>query len=112
MAGQQQRQVPAQQIQQGEIQKPKSSAVLVKEIISRDTCKKKFAEILGQKEPQFLASLTNVVSGSAQLKRAEPNSIVSAAFVAATYDLPIDSNLGFAAIVPYNNSKKNPQCSR
>ena len=34
---------------------------------------------------------------------------MGAAFVAATYDLPIDSNLGFAAIVPYNNSKWNPQ---
>lgn len=112
MAGQQQRQAPAQQGQQGEVQRPKSSAVLVKEIISRDTCKKKFAEILGQKAPQFLASLTNVVSGSAQLKMADPNSIVSAAFVAATYDLPIDSNLGFAAIVPYNNSKKNPQTGK
>ncbi len=112
MAGQQQRQAPAQQGQQGEVQRPKSSAVLVKEIISRDTVKKKFAEILGQKAPQFLASLTNVVSGSAQLKRADPNSIVSAAFVAATYDLPIDSNLGFAAIVPYNNSKKNPQTGK
>nr|WP_300659345.1 recombinase RecT [uncultured Acetatifactor sp.] len=112
MTGQQQRQAPAQQGQQGEVQRPKSSAVLVKEIISRDTCKKKFAEILGQKAPQFLASLTNVVSGSAQLKRADPNSIVSAAFVAATYDLPIDSNLGFAAIVPYNNNKYNPQTKK
>lgn len=96
-----------QVVQQGQI--PKSSAVLVKEIISRDTVKRKFADILGQKSPQFLASLTNVVSGSAQLKKAEPNSIVAAAFVAATYDLPIDSNLGFAAIVPYNNSRKNLQ---
>ena len=52
MTGQQQRQAPAQQGQQGEVQRPKSSAVLVKEIISRDTCKKKFAEILGQKAPQ------------------------------------------------------------
>ena len=29
--------------------------------------------------------------------------------MAATYDLPIDSNLGFAAIVPYNNNKYNLQ---
>lgn len=93
-------------------QKPKSSAVLVKEIISRDTVKKKFAEVLGKKAPQFLASLTNVVSGSEQLKQADPNSIVAAAFVAATYDLPIDGNLGFAAIVPYNNSKLNQQTGK
>lgn len=84
-------------------------AVQVKNIISQDTVKKKFAEVLGQKAPQFLASITNVVAGSDQLKKCPANTIMSAAFVAATYDLPIDSNLGFAAIVPYNNSKYNLQ---
>lgn len=81
----------------------------VKQMITSDAVKKKFTEVLGQKAPQFLASITNVVSGSAQLKKCSANSIMSAAFVAATYDLPIDSNLGFAAIVPYNNSKWNPE---
>lgn len=49
------------------------------------------------------------ISGSAQLKKCPANSIIGAAFVAATYDLPIDSNLGFAAIVPYNESVWNPR---
>ena len=62
-------------------------AVQVKNIISQDTVKKKFAEVLGQKAPQFLASITNVVAGSAQLKKCPANTIMSAAFVAATYDL-------------------------
>lgn len=82
-----------------------SVTVQIKNMISQDAVKKKFAEVLGQKAPQFLASITNVVAGSAQLKKCPANSIMSSAFVAATYDLPIDSNLGFAAIVPYNNSK-------
>lgn len=81
----------------------------LKGFISQDTVKKKFTEVLGQKAPQFMASITNVVAGSDQLKKCNANTIMSAAFVAATYDLPIDSNLGFAAIVPYNNSKYNPQ---
>lgn len=86
-----------------------SVTVQIKNMISQDAVKKKFDEVLGQKAPQFLASITNVVAGSAQLKKCPANSIMSSAFVAATYDLPIDSNLGFAAIVPYNNSKYNPQ---
>lgn len=81
----------------------------VKGIISQDTVKKKFEEVLGKKAPQFLASITNVVAGSTQLKKCPANTIMGAAFVAATYDLPIDSNLGFAAIVPYNNNKYNLQ---
>lgn len=86
-----------------------SVAVQVKQMISQDNVKKKFAEVLGQKAPQFLASITTVIQGSAQLKKCDANSIMSAAFVAATYDLPIDSNLGFSAIVPYNESVYNPQ---
>lgn len=87
--------------------KQMSTSVMIKQMISQDNVKKKFAEVLGQKAPQFLASIANVVAGSTQLKQCDPNTIMSAAFVAATYDLPIDSNLGFAAIVPYNNSKYN-----
>jgi len=75
----------------------------VKAAISSDKVKKKFAEVLGKKAPQFLASITNTVIGSSQLQKCDATSIMSAAFVAATYDLPIDSNLGFAAIVPYND---------
>lgn len=60
-------------------------AVQVKNIISQDTVKKKFAEVLGKKAPQFLASITNVVAGSDQLKKCPANTIMSAAFVAATY---------------------------
>lgn len=86
-----------------------SVAAQVKNTLAQENVKKKFTEVLGQKAPQFMASITNVVAGSAQLKQCDANSILGAAFVAATYDLPIDSNLGFAAIVPYNNSKWNPQ---
>lgn len=107
MAGQQ----PAvqQQARQGQQQTGVSVAVQVKQMVSSDAVKKKFTEVLGQKAPQFLASITNVVAGSAQLKKCSANSIMSAAFVAATYDLPIDSNLGFSAIVPYNESVYNQQ---
>lgn len=81
----------------------------VKQLLSQDKIKEKFGEVLGQKAPQFMASITNTVSGSTQLKKCPANSIIGAAFVAATYDLPIDSNLGFAAIVPYNESVWNPK---
>ena len=50
----------------------------VKSMISNDKVKKKFADVLGQKAPQFLASITNVVSGSAQLKKCDANSIMVA----------------------------------
>lgn len=90
-------------------QKPVPVVNQVKAMLSQDNIKEKFTEVLGHKAPQFMASITNAVSGSSQLKKCPANSIIGAAFVAATYDLPIDSNLGFAAIVPYNESVYDQQ---
>lgn len=95
-------QLPAEKKQPGVV-------VQVKNILAEESVKNRFQEVLGKKAPQFMATIVNVVSASPQLKQCQANSIMAAAFVAATYDLPIDSNLGFAAIVPYNNSKFNQQ---
>ena len=80
----------------------------VKNILGEENVKKKFQEVLGKKAPQFMASIVNVVSATPALKKCDPNSIIASAFVAASFDLPIDSNLGFAAIVPYDKSFRNP----
>ena len=106
MAGQRTaKQQPAVQQPATQQQTGVSVTTQVKQLISSDAVKQKFTEVLGQKAPQFLASITNVVAGSTKLKKCSANSIMSA----ATYDLPIDSNLGFSAIVPYNKSVYNPQ---
>ncbi len=74
----------------------------VKAFTNQKDIKERFQRALGQKAPQFMTSLVNAVAASTQLQEVNPNSIMAAAFVAASFDLPIDSNLGFAAIVPYN----------
>ena len=79
----------------------------VKGILAKENVKKRFHEVLGRKAPQFMASIVNVISATPALKQCEPNSIMGAAFVAASFDLPIDSNLGFAALVPYDKSFKD-----
>lgn len=73
----------------------------VKGYLSSDKVKEKFNEVLGAKSPQFMTSITNAIGSNASLAKCEANSILSSALVAATYDLPIDSNLGFSALVPY-----------
>jgi recombination protein RecT len=77
----------------------------VKGLLCKVDYKKRFEDILGKKAPGFISSIINI-SSSPTLKECEPNSIVSSAVVAATLDLPIDQNLGFAYIVPYNDKKK------
>lgn len=99
----------ANQLQaQNQEQKRVGVVTQVKNILSEESVKTRFNEVLGKKAPQFMASIVNVVSASQQLKQCQPNSIMAAAFVAASFDLPIDSNLGFAALVPYDKKFKDP----
>ena len=70
---------------------------------------KKFADMLGKKSVGFLTSISNVVTNNDLLQKAETTSIVLAAARAASLDLPINPNLGYAAIVPFNDTK-NTRC--
>lgn len=79
---------------------------LLKDLVNEDYVKSKFREILGEKAPAFLASVINATNTNGLLAQCEPKSVLSAALVAASLDLPIDQNLGFAAIVPYRDNKK------
>jgi len=74
-------------------------------LVEQDNVKKRFEEILGKRAPQFASSLISIVNSSDMLAKAEPKSVLTAAMKAAVLDLPIDSNLGFAYIVPFKNGK-------
>jgi len=71
-----------------------------------DKVRRRFAEVLDKYANSFMSNLSVVVSKSNGLRNCEPLSIVSAAVIAASMNLSIDPNLGYAAIVPYK--KKNP----
>jgi recombination protein RecT len=77
----------------------------LKILMGKDFVKKRFEEILGKKSQAFISSVIQVTNNNAMLVNAEPQSILNAAVVAATLDLPIDPNLGFAAIIPFKESK-------
>lgn len=81
-------------------------------VLDSEGYRKRFEDLLGERTPQFVSSIVSMVNGSDQLKRAfcdAPETVVQSALKAATYDLPIDSSLGFAYIVPFKNKKKNRQ---
>jgi recombination protein RecT len=78
----------------------------LKNLLNTPTMQKKFDQVLGKKAPQFMASILNLYNGDISLQKAEPMSIVSSAMVAASLDLPVDKNLGYAWIVPFYDSKK------
>ena len=68
---------------------------------SNETVMNNLRGMLGQKAQGFATSVLSVVNNNRLLQNSDPASIYSSAMVAASLDLPINPNLGFAAIVPY-----------
>ena len=77
-----------------------------KTLMSTPAMKKKFTDILHEKSDAFMGSLLTLVGGDDYLSTAEPMTIIASALKAATMDLPIDKNLGYAYIVPFNRKEK------
>lgn len=76
---------------------------IVRSYLSNIDVKARLEETLGKRAGAFSNSILNVVRNSAALQKCTPDSIMSAAMIAATMNLPIDPALGQAAIVPYKN---------
>lgn len=76
----------------------------VSSITQNPSVAKRFSDILGKKSAGFISSLVSL-SKTKALAVAEPNTVVASALVAASLDLPIVPTLGFAAIVPFYDSK-------
>ena len=77
------------------------SNLATKDFFAQDSVKNKFKELMGKRSAQFITSVLQVVSQNDLLSKADPISVFNAAATAATLDLPINQNLGFAYIVPY-----------
>ena len=86
---------------------PECSPGNLKELLNSDYVKKRFMEVMGDKAPAFIASVLSAVQKNPALASCDPRSVLSSAMIAATLDLPIDANLGFSALVPYNVKRKD-----
>ena len=85
-----------------EIQKQHSQApATLKGLLENENIKKRFSEILKENANSFTANLSVMVSNSQMLSKCEPISVIGCAVVSASLNLPLDTNLGFAYIVPY-----------
>lgn len=79
--------------------------VSLSSLLERVDVKKRFGEMLGNRAAGFMSSIISCSNNNKQLTIAEPMTVISAAAMAATLDLPINPALGFAHIVPYKNVK-------
>ena len=95
---------PAQPPAQGHVVK---QAISLAGLLDSPQYRSRFDEMLGKKAPGFISSILSLQNVNAQLRmiaQKNPKSIVTAAAIAATLDLPINPNLGFAHIVPYGDA--------
>lgn len=83
---------------------------LMNAMLDGEAMRGRFNDLLGKRAPQFISSLVSLVNADANLQQAfyeAPMTVIQSALKAATFDLPIDQNLGYAYIVPFKNGKKN-----
>lgn len=75
----------------------------IAQYVRNDTVSKRLNDLLGKRAPQFVTSLVAAANANKKLNNCKPESVVSAALIAASMDLPINDNLGFAYLIPYKN---------
>lgn len=83
---------------------------LMNAMLDGEAMRGRFNELLGKRAPQFISSLVSLVNADTNLQQAfyeAPMTVIQSALKAATFDLPIDQNLGYAYIVPFKNKKPN-----
>ncbi|MBP3555770.1 MAG: recombinase RecT [Clostridia bacterium] len=88
----------------------KSVNQLMNSMLDGEKMRGRFDELLGERAPQFISSIVSMVNADPNMQQAffeSPMTVIQSALKAASFDLPIDQNLGYAYIVPFKNKKKN-----
>lgn len=75
----------------------------LQQLLNAPSIRRRFEELLDNAAPSFISSILAIFKSNSKLQSCSPNSILSAAGIAAALKLPINPSLGFAHIVPYKN---------
>lgn len=94
-----------------EIAKTPRPIDMLKSIVSAPSVQDQFKNALGEHKDAFVASLIDLYTGDKQLQTCDVKAIVMEALRAATMRLPLNKALGFAYIIVFNNSVRNPDGS-
>lgn len=85
---------------------PTPASNSVRALLQSAEIQKRFAQVLGERAPQFIASLSTMVYANPALRECDAMTVITSALQAAAFDLPIDPNLGFAHLVPYSGKAR------
>jgi recombination protein RecT len=78
----------------------------MKNVLYSPSVQAQFKNALAENSSLFVASLIDVYASDKNLQACEPRLVVMEALKAATLDLPINRQLGFAYIIPYKKKQQ------
>ena len=84
--------------------KSTSPANLMKGILDSNSTKKLLQDTLKEKAGTFSASILDLYNSDTYLQRCDPRQVFGECLKAASLDLPINKQLGFAYVIPYGNT--------
>ena len=85
------------------VQKIDNTPLTLQQLVKSDAIMKSAERTLGDRGKQFLASVLALANSDEKIAKCDPMTTYNACLTAATLDLPVNQNLGFAYIVPYLN---------
>lgn len=89
----------------------KQKVDILKDMLNAPSVNEQFENALKENRSSFVASLIDLYNGDEELQLCEPKAVIMEALKAATLKLPINKALGFAYIVVFKNSVKQPDGS-
>ena len=78
----------------------------LKNMLNASSVQEQFQNTMKESKGIFVASLIDLYNNDSKLQECEPKSVVMEALKAAALKLPINKQLGYAYILPFNNSHR------
>jgi len=85
----------------------KTKVDILKGILNAPSVIEQFDNALKDNKNVFIASIIDLYNSDSALQECNPKAVVMECLKAATLKLPINKNLGYAYVIPFNNSVKN-----
>ena len=76
----------------------------IRSLVSQENVMTRLQEILGKNASVFATSVVQLVNQSSMLSKCDPKTVLNAAMTAATLNLQLNNQLGYAYVIPYGNT--------
>jgi recombination protein RecT len=77
------------------------------EMLTAPNTSEYLSRVLGERKMSFISNLTSLVANNEKLQECKPVTLMYAALKATSLDLPLDQNLGYAYVIPFNTKSRD-----